>query len=219
MSLKKRTRLLRLALSVPALALFAACSVTPTRYYTLAEGTPPAMSQRATADGAPLAIEMAPVSLPERFARPQLVVRRTSVLQLREAPPTEVEVLEQSRWSSSFEYELRDALASGVAGRLSAFDATKSGRPRGIPVYRVAVQMLEFDALPGTKVDTAFGWSIRRGDSDTLVTCQLRLSEAVSGGIDGVALGAQRITGRLSDEIARNVSALAANQPARCPAA
>ena len=219
MSPKNLKSLLRIATPSAALAVLAACGGTPTRYYTLAESTPPATAQRTTADAAALAIEMAPVALPERLARPQLVVRRTGVLQLRETSEAEVDVLEQSRWSSSFEYELRDALASGVAGRLSAFDATKSGRPRGIPVYRIAVQLREFDAQPGTRVDTAFGWSVRRGDGDALLTCQLRLSESVTGGVDGVAVGAQRITGRLADEIARNVSALAANQPARCPAA
>ncbi|MBS0452406.1 MAG: membrane integrity-associated transporter subunit PqiC [Proteobacteria bacterium] len=210
----------RLALPAALLGLLAACSGTPTRYYTLAENPPAATAQRSTADTGPLAIEMAPVALPERLARPQLVVRRTGgVLPAREASVAEVDVLEQSRWSSSFEYELRDALASGIATRLGAFDATKSGRPRGIPVYRIAVQLREFDAQPGTRVDSAFGWSIRKGEGDTLVTCQLRLSEPISGGVDGVAVGAQRITGRLADEIARNVGALAANQTAGCPAA
>lgn len=215
----KKLKFLRIVPAAMALALLGACGGTATRYYTLAEGTPPVTAQRSTADTAALAIEMAPVALPERFARPQLVVRRANALQLRETSQAEVDVLEQSRWSSSFEYELRDALASGIAGRLSAFDATKSGRPRGIPVYRISVQLREFDAQPGARVDTAFGWSVRRGDGDALITCQLRLSETVTGGVDGVAAGAQRITGRLADEIARNVSALAANQPARCPPA
>ena len=217
---------LRIATAVMTLATLAACAAiaacgsTTTRYYTLAENAQPATAQRSTADTAALAIELAPVALPERFARPQLVVRSTSVLPLKEAASqTELEILEQSRWSSSFEYELRDALASGVATRLSAFDATKAGRPLGLPLYRIAVQLRQFDAQPGTRVDTAFGWSVRRADGDVLVTCQLQLNEVVSGGSDGVAAGAQRITGRLADEIARNVSALAANQPARCPVA
>jgi len=221
---KSKTSALRPRLLAAAfgLGLLAACGGTPTRYYTLAEGAPAAQAQRSTADSAALAIELAPVALPERFARPQLVVRRGGgggALGLRGGSEAEVEVLEQSRWSSSFEYELRDALASGIAGRLSAFDATKSGRPRGIPVYRIAVQLREFDAQPDARVDSAFGWSIRRGDGDALLTCQLRLSESVANGVDGVAAGAQRVTGRLADEIARNVSALAANRPARCPAA
>ncbi|MBS0342103.1 MAG: membrane integrity-associated transporter subunit PqiC [Proteobacteria bacterium] len=216
----KKTTPVRLAVPAALLGLLAACGGTPTRYYTLAESTPPATAQSNSPDTAALAIEMGPVALPERLARPQLVVRRSGgALPAREASAAEVEVLEQSRWSSSFEYELRDALASGIAGRLSAFDATKSGRPLGIPVYRIAVQLREFDAQPGTRVDTSFAWSVRRAGADTLVTCQLRLSEAVGGGVDGVALGAQRITARLADEIARNVGALAANQAASCPAA
>lgn len=205
-------------------ALLAACGGTPTRYYTLAEPGAAASGQRATADTAAYAIEMAPVAMPERFARPQLVVRRgAGPLQgekkAKDRSQAEVEVLEQSRWSSSFEYELRDALGTAVAQRLSAFDATQAGRPRGLPVYRIVVQMRQFDALPGERIDSAFGWSLRRSDGDALLTCQMRLSESIAGGMDGVAIGAQRITGRLADEIARNVSALAANQPARCPAA
>lgn len=212
------------ALVVAALALLAGCGGTPTRYYTLAEPTASAAGSRVTADTAALAIEMAPVALPERFARPQLVVRRgagvlASEKKSQESSQAEVEVLEQSRWSSSFEYELRDALGAGVARRLSAFDATQAGRPRGLPVYRIVVQVSQFDAVPGERIDGAFGWSIRRSDSDTQLTCQVQFSESIGAGMDGVAIGAQRITSRLADEIARNVSALAASQNARCPAA
>ena len=221
---KNKNGLARVALAAACLGLLAACGGTPTRYYTLAETAGTAGVVRPTADNAALAIEMAPVALPERFARPQMVVRRDGGLlasekKSQEVSQAEVEVLEQSRWSSSFEYELRDALGAGVARRLSAFDATQAGRPRGLPVYRIAVQLSQFDAVPGDRIDTAFGWSIRRGDGDALLTCHVQFREALTGGLDGVALGAQRITGRLADEIARNVAALAANQGARCPAA
>jgi uncharacterized lipoprotein YmbA len=193
--------------------LVAGCSSTPTRYYTLAENTPPAAAF-APAAATSLAIEMAPVAMPERFARPQLVVRQAAAQKDAQA---EVEVLEQSRWSSSFENELRDALGAGIATRLSAFDATKVGRPRGLPVYRIAVQLNQFDAQPGSRVDSAFGWSVRLADGDALLTCQLQLSEPVSGGMDGVARGAQRIAARMSDEIARSISALAGGRPTQCP--
>jgi uncharacterized protein len=193
--------------------LVAGCSSTPTRYYTLAEATPPAAAAPA-AVVMPLAIEMAPVAMPERFARPQLVVRQAAAQKDAQA---EVEVLEQSRWSSSFENELRDALGAGIATRLSAFDATKVGRPRGLPVYRIAVQLNQFDAQPGSRIDSAFGWTVRLAEGDALLTCHLQLSEPVSGGMDGVALGAQRITARMADEIARGISALAGGRPAQCP--
>ena len=193
--------------------LVAGCSGTPTRYYTLAE-TAPAPAAAAPAAATPLAIELAPVAMPERFVRPQLVVRQAAAQKEAQA---ELEVLEQSRWSSSFENELRDALAAGIATRLSAFDATKVGRPRGLPVYRIAVQLNQFDAQPGSRVDSAFGWSVRLADGDALLTCQLQLGEPVSGGMDGVALGAQRITARMAEEIARNVAALAAGRQAQCP--
>lgn len=221
MSPKNDSRPIAAALAaLAAAAVLAGCGGTPTRYYTLAEGggAPPA-AQRGGADTARFAIEMAPLAVPERLARPQMVVRRTGLLQSRDASQAEVDVLEQSRWVSSFEFELRDALSSGIATRLGAFDATKAGRPAGVPVYRISVQLRQFDAVPGTRVDSDFGWSVRRADSDLAVACQMQLSEPVTGGVEGVALGAQRITARLADEISRNVSSLAANQPARCPAA
>lgn len=195
--------------ALAVLLMIGGCAGTPTRYYTLADPAPVGgMPQQSAA----LAIEMAPVAVPERLARPQMVVRAAK------APEAEVEVLEQSRWSSSFESELRDALGAGIAQRLSAFDATRAGRSRSLPVYRIAVQVRRFDAQTGNRVDGAFGWSVRRGDEDALISCQLQLSEPASGGIDAIAQGAQRMTTRLADAIALNVGALAANQPARCPA-
>lgn len=218
MSLKNNKKWTLAALA--AAAVLAGCGGTTTRYYTLAEGgNAPTASPRTGAETARYAIEMAPLAVPERLARPQMVVRRTGLMQSKDASQAEVEVLEQSRWSSSFENELRDALSAGIATRLSAFDATKAGRPTGVPVYRISVQLRQFDAVPGTRVDTDFGWSVRRADSDSFVACQMQFSEPVSGGLDGVALSAQRITARVADAIASNVSALASSQQARCPTA
>lgn len=188
------------AAAVLAAMLLAGCASNAPQYYSLAETVPTA---RMPAAGAPLFIELAPVAMPERFARPQLVVRQKAAI---DGP--QVDILEDHRWSSSFENELRDALSSGIAARLGAVDATRGGSPRGQPVMRIAVQLRQFDAVEGSRIDAGFSWTLRRRDEGLPVACQLALSELIEGvGIDAVARGAQRATAKLADAIARSVTA------------
>lgn len=221
----KRLQSLSLCISAVAAVVLAGCASPPDRYYTLtAVGaeTPPSLRPA----GAPLAIELAPLALPERLARPQMVVRQAG-----DAPSAEVGVLEQHRWASSFENELRDALSSGVAARLGAIDATRSGgQTGGQPAWRIAVQVQRFDAVENAKVDVAMSWSIRRSDGPVAAVvstsaaasplavvpttpvaarCQWAATETVGSGIDAVAQGAQRVTARAAEAIARQVAALA----------
>ena len=89
------------------------------QYYSLADTAAPSRAL-VSAGGAPAYLELAPIAMPERFARPQLVVRK------KNAPDSPaVDILEQHRWSSSFENELRDTLGSGIASRLGAVDAER----------------------------------------------------------------------------------------------
>ena len=187
-------------------ALLSACSSPVTRYYTLAEPAPATAPRSAT----PLFVELAPLALPERLARPQMVVRKAG------AASTEVEVLEQHRWSSSFESELRDALASGVAARVGAADSTRGGRQTGQPAWRIAVQVRQFDAIDGTRVDAALSWTLRRTDADRSAACQWSASEPAGAGIDALAQAAQRLTARASEAIARHVAAAQAGTLADC---
>jgi len=186
--------------------LLTACSTPVTRYYTLAEpGAAPA-PRSAT----PLFIELAPLAVPERLARPQMVVRQA------DAASAEVEVLEQHRWSSSFESELRDALAAGVAARLGAADSTHGGRQSGQPAWRIAVQVRQFDAVEGRRVDAALSWTLRRTGSERSAACQWSGSEPVGAGIDALAQGAQRLTARAAEAMAQHVADAQAGSLADC---
>jgi hypothetical protein len=189
--------------------LAAACSTAPTRYYSLAEATQPARPVAA----APLFIELAPVAMPERFARPELVVRAKD-----SAGGAQVSILEERLWASSFESELHDALASGIANRLGAVDISRAGRAQGRPAVRVAVQLLQFDAVVDSRVDAAFSWTLRRTDEGPVAACQLSLSEPVGVGVDALAEGARRLTSRLADAIAASVSAQQAGKQPVCAA-
>jgi uncharacterized lipoprotein YmbA len=197
-----------MATAAAALAALAGCASKPDNYYTLA--SPVAVADAAPStlgSAAPLYIELAPVAVPERFARPQMVVRQPN-------GSVQVEVLEQHRWASSFENELRDALASGITGRLGALDVTKGGRQSSQPVWRIAVQLRQFDAVDGGRVDANFSWTLRRSDEARTIVCQLSLGEAVGNGMDAVAQGAQRVTSAAAAAMARSVSAARANPSA-----
>ncbi|MDM0013257.1 PqiC family protein [Variovorax sp. J22P168] len=209
----QRSRLAAPAL-LAALLLAAGCGSTRTQFYSLAgTATPPTVPPASASRAAPTFIELAPVAMPERFMRPQLVVRQKDA-----GAGPQVAILEQSRWSSSFENELRDALASGIAARLGAVDLTKSGRQRGQTAIRIGVQMGQFDAIEGRRVDAAFTWTLRRTDDGPAVGCALSLSEPVGAGIDALAEGAQRVASRLADAIAASVPSLQGQAVANCRA-
>jgi uncharacterized lipoprotein YmbA len=194
--------------ALAALLLLAGCAASsPPQFYSLAEPEPAA---RAAAAGTAGFIELAPLAMPERLARPQLVVRQKG------GDGPQVDILEQHRWASSFDNELRDALASGIARRLGAVDATKGGTPRGQPVLRIAVQLQQFDAVEGSRVDAGFSWTLRRAEEGFPLGCRLFVSEPAPGGIDALALATRQATARLADAIARSAKAQQARAADPC---
>jgi len=204
----KKKKPFLLAAAATALIVLAGCASKPDNYYTLASTVPAAQAAPSTVgSAAPLYIELAPVAVPERLARPQMVVGRPN-------GGVQVDVLEQHRWAASFENELQDALASGIAARLGALDVTKGGRQASQPVWRIAVQVRQFDAIDGGRVDAGFNWTLRRSDETRTMVCQLNVGEPVASGIDAVAEGAQHVTAAAAAAIARSVAAARANAAA-----
>lgn len=193
--------------ALAALATLTGCASKPDSYYTLAA---PVDALGPVAEATPpLFIEVAPVAMPERLARAQMLVRKSG-------PGAEVRLMEDHLWTSSFENEMRDALAARIAGRLGAVDSTKGGRQTDQPVWRVAVQLRQFDAVEDTRVDAAFSWTLRRSDADRRLSCQWAASEKVAPGIDALAGGAQRVTTRAADAIALQLAALRTDPAAAC---
>jgi uncharacterized lipoprotein YmbA len=189
--------------------LLSACGSTSNpRYYTLSGSV---AQPFASASTAPLFIELVPVAVPERLARPQMVLTKPG------GQSAELELLEQYRWTSSFENEIRDALSAGITNRLGAVDVSKSGRSQGQAVWRIAVQLRQFDAIENTRVDAAFSWTARRSDTGRNAACQWSGSEPVGTGIDALAQGAQRMTDRAAEKIASHLAALVADPASPCP--
>ncbi len=215
---------LTLPLAVTLLAaMLAACASPPERYYTLAgtQSTTPVSSANRPAEATTVFIELAPVVMPEYLAREQLVVTPPGAAQ-----SGRVEILEQHRWASSFETELRDALGSGIAARLGAVDVTKggfpgtgagtpsaaSGEPVRRPPWRIAVQLTQLDAVENTQVVAAFSWTVRRADDARRITCRWRTTQPAGPGIDALAQGVRAVV----DELARRVAEQLSRPDAAC---
>lgn len=184
-----------------ALALTGCATPPTTRYYSLAPAVVPSPAST-------LQIEVPPIALPERLVRPQLVVRSAA---------NPFDVLQQHRWAAPFDSELHDALASGITQQLGAVDVTAGGRLASPPVYRVTVQLRQWDAAVDSQVQASFSWTIRRSDGTRNLACQWSQSEPVGPGIAALAQGAQRLTGRAAHSMAASLKALDADATATCP--
>src|SRR6186997_2546430 len=99
------TALARRALVMIAALLTAGCASAPeTRFYTLSVRSESSEIKVLPRDSSiPIFIDILPVTVPERLARPQLVVRPKD-----SGPEAQLFILEQHHWSSPFNYELRD---------------------------------------------------------------------------------------------------------------
>ena len=211
--LPTRLPTLMLALLVPLVLLVSGCASKPTNYYTLAQAPLPSQAAAPASVpsfAAPMFIELTPVIVPERLARQQMVLTKPG------STSVEVELLERHRWISTFDNELREELAAGIAANVGAIDVTRSGAPSLLPVWRIAVQLRQFDAIENVRVDAAFGWSARRSDAPESAVCRWSGSAAVGNGIDALAKGTQQVTDLAAQAIARHVKALALDPAAQC---
>ncbi|MDE2366002.1 MAG: membrane integrity-associated transporter subunit PqiC, partial [Betaproteobacteria bacterium] len=139
-----------------AALLAAGCASVPeTRFYTLS--VPPGSSETKITSrdsSTPIFIDVLPVNVPERLARPQLVVRSAGA-----GPETQLFILEQDRWSSPFNYELRDAFVTGIANQTGAVNEARGTYAPDQPGYRIAIELGQFDAIVGDRVQARFGWT------------------------------------------------------------
>jgi uncharacterized lipoprotein YmbA len=207
-------------LTVAALVLaLTACAAPPVRYYSLAGGLPdpvgPGAVVAGTTNGAPLHIEVAPVGVPERLARPQMVVRIARGNE-QELPSSQVAVLEEQRWASSLDSELRDAFAGAIASRAGAVDVTRGGRLPGQPVYRIAIRASQLLASLDRQVDAVFGWTITRTDDSRHAICEVSVSRPADKGMDALVQAIKQVVAVAADHIATDIAQLQARGTADC---
>ncbi len=197
-------------------AMLTACITTNSQtahFYTLATTHSERQTTQSPAS-APIAIEVLPVNVPERLKRPQLVITSKNSTQLK--------ILEQYRWASSFNDELQDAFVSGLGKELNAIDISGGGRVANQPIYRIAIVLQQFSATPGQQVEAHFGWTITQLNTDIRsgasrsITCQATISKTVGNDMDAVAKGIQETVTDAIQALAVNVRNLNKDVASKC---
>lgn len=197
-------------------AMLAACA-TPTnnvRVYSLANATSNSLTEKTSSNAPVMAIEVLPVNVPERLKRPQLVITSKNTAQLK--------ILEQDRWSSSFNDELQDAFVSGLSQQLNAIDISQGGRMANQSTYRIAIVLQQFSATPGEQIQANFGWTITRLNAEARSTgnralsCQTNIKKPVGNGMDAVVKGVQETVAEAIQAIAANVNSLNSGESGNC---
>ena len=152
-----------------------------------------------------------PVIVPERLARPQLVV---SI----KGQEGELLILEQARWSSHFNYELRDALAADIAGKIGAIkrDPRAWYPAPGQPIYRIAIELSQFDATVGGRVNARFDWTITHSTQARSAACYSVISESAGDSIESLVKGIQHVVAAAAESISENLMQLNGGGAASC---
>ncbi|MEM5273742.1 PqiC family protein [Cupriavidus taiwanensis] len=190
-----------------AAAVLAGCASPEPRYYTLAQGptavAAPAPAAAPSAD--PLWLEVAPVRVPERLNRPQLVVRDG---QDGSGGDAGVRLLDLSRWSSPLPDELRDALSQRLQATLGAVDTYQQGLSDVQPLYRITTEVLRLDADVGQRAGATINWTVRRLPDGKVVSGRTQAELPAPGAIDGVVAAYREIVASTANDIAAGVQSL-----------
>ncbi|CAG2127459.1 PqiC family protein [Cupriavidus plantarum] len=194
-----------------AALLLAACASPDPRYYSLAAAgdasPPPAAAPGTTqlAHAEPLWIEVAPVRVPERLNRAQLVVGDGADGQLK--------LLDLSRWSSPLPDELRDALSQQLQSRLGAVDTYQQGLSDVAPIYRITTEVVRLDGAVGERASATIAWTVRRLPDGKVTGGRTVADVPAPGQVDGLVGAYRQIVGTAAGDIATALTTLTTLRP------
>ena len=168
----------------------AGCTSAPVRYYTL---TPPP-DKTLPASATTLTIDVRVVHTPPQLNRAELMVR---------TGPTEVTLLENERWASPVNDEIKDALRVELWDRL--------GRMTGLsPAFAkltldIDVQHLEAEFGRYALIEASWSATLsavgQRSNGARVTTCTFQADEKVDAGYAEIVEGYQREIAALADAI------------------
>jgi uncharacterized lipoprotein YmbA len=181
------------------------CTSAPVRYYTLI----PPPDRTLPASETTLTIDVRVVHTPPQLNRAELMVR---------AGPTEVTLLENERWASPVNDEIKDALSLELQRRL--------GRMTGLrPAFAkltldIDVQHLEAEfgrhALLEASWSATLSATDQRSNGARVTTCTFQADENISVGYAGIVEGYQREIAALADAIVAVLASPASGIDAPC---
>jgi uncharacterized lipoprotein YmbA len=181
------------------------CTSAPVRYYTL---TPPP-EKTLPASETTLAIDVRVVHTPPQLNRSELMVRTGT---------TEVTLLENERWASPVNDEIKDALRLELRRRLSRITGL---RPDFTTLtLDIDVQHLEAELGRYALLEVHWGATLsitgRRSNGARATPCTFQAEEKIHTGYAGMVEGYQREIAALADAIAAGLADPATGIDAPC---
>lgn len=186
------------ALTICAALVFASgcASTPPSRFYTLSAVAVPAAAPSN------VSVAVGPVSVPADVDRPQFVVS---------AGPNQVRLDEFNRWASPLQNGISRVVAENLVmllgtPRVTLYPQTLSADAD----YSAAIEVQSFASAPGEAAMLDAVWTVRRMQDGKTATGRTTVREPVQEkGFDTLAAAHSRAVGRLSQDIAGAVRALA----------
>lgn len=186
------------ALTICAALVFASgcASTPPSRFYTLSAVAVPAAAPSN------VSVAVGPVSVPADVDRPQFVVS---------AGPNQVRLDEFNRWASPLQNGISHVVAENLVmllgtPRVTLYPQTLSADAD----YRAAIEVQSFASAPGEAAMLDAVWTVRRMQDGKTATGRTTVREPVQEkGFDALAAAHSRAVGRLSQDLAGAVRALA----------
>ena len=178
----------------------AGCASAPSRFYTLNSTT--------TADGsttANYAIAVGPVTVPAAVDRPQITIR---------VGPNRVAVDEFNRWAEPLSQNIARVVAANLATMLGTPRVASSPLANFNPDYRVAINIQQFESVPGGSVTVEALWVVLKPAGSVSLSGQTVASEPVSGNdYDALAAAHSRALTKVSSDIAAAIRSEAGEKP------
>jgi uncharacterized lipoprotein YmbA len=198
-----------LATVVLAMAL-TACGHSPTvQFYSLHPSA-------AHSTGAPLdlALAIGPAQFPRALARSQIVTR---------AGGSRVNVDEYHVWSAPLEYEFLRVLGDNIASDIPSDRIAVYPKEAAFKVdYRVTLDVLQFDGVPGDSVTLRARWAIAPATGDALAVGSFEQTEpahaaAEADSYDALVSAHSALIGDLASAITAKVRELVSHREAGAP--
>lgn len=188
----------------------AACSSTPTHYYTLIA---PASSTPVTSVQAPFQFEMLTVLMPVQVDQPPVVVRQGN---------GSLAILENERWGAPLGDEFHDALTGQLERRFGTRDLAGLPKQPDQPVLSLRTDVRRFESVPGqyALIDVVWNLSLAsNGAKRQNITCSSVIRQQAGIGMDNLVQAHQQAVSTLADTIAKTASAWVRQNSAPCPSA
>jgi hypothetical protein len=168
-----------------------ACTSAPVRYYTL---TPPPDKTTLPASQISLAIDVRVVHTPPQLNRSELMVR---------TGPTEVTLLENERWASPVNDEIKDAVRLELQRRLGRM----TGLSPAFTKLTLDIDVQHLEAELGRYALLEASWSAtlsatgQRSNGARATACTFQADEEIHTGYAGIVEGYQREIAAFADAI------------------